>query len=544
LSACARTGDPPPTHHRVVIAYSREPRTLDPVLETGAVQTLIMDLVFDPLLQYDDHGRWIPALALAEPTIANGGITQGGKRITFHLRRGVRWHDGAPFTARDVKFTYEAYLNPRNDVGSREQFVSIAAIATPDPYTVVFTLHHPTASFLSDILSAIVPEHILGRGPNINHAPFNGNPVGTGAYRFVSWKRSDHLVLRANADYWRGRPAIADLAVAFIPNQQTLLTQMRTREADVWWMADTSLLAQIRALPRTRVSVRPIRSWGELGMNLHDPILADIRVRRAIAHALDIRSFNARATHAAFSISAIPEAIFGWAYDPRVQLPRYDPAASARLLDAAGWHRNADGIRRRGGVPLQLLLVTRNDREYLRIVASLVQDALRAQGIIVQQKLYPATLLVETAADGGILARGQFQLELDAYITNPDPDPSWLLACSEIPPAGYNYWHYCSPRSDALLAAARATYARPERSRDYAALQERLAEDIPSIDLFRVIEYDVSPDWLQGISPSDFSLFWNAWSWKASRGASAVADDEIAPVALTSLSSTRSSRDR
>jgi peptide/nickel transport system substrate-binding protein len=349
-------------------------------------------------------------------------------------------------------------------------------------------------------------------------------------------------VLRANPTYWRGKPAISDLSVAFIANQQTLLTQMRTGEADVWWNADTALLAQVRSLPRTHLSMRPVRSWGELGMNLRDPALADVRVRRAIAESLDVRTIADHATHGAFSADAIPAAIFGWAYDPHVQLPGYDPAAAARLLDAAGWHRDADGIRRRAGVPLQFVLVTRNDREYLRIAASLVQDALRAQGILVQQKLYPPMLIIAPADEGGILQGSKFQLELDAFITNPDPDVTWLLACSQIAPAGFNEWHYCSGQADALMAAARSTYSPAERARDYAGVQRRLAEDVPSVDLFRVIEYDVSPDWLHGLAPSDFSLFWNAWSWTASQDASALA--AVAPVALPQPPTARSSRDR
>jgi ABC-type transport system substrate-binding protein len=148
------------------------------------------------------------------------------------------------------------------------------------------------------------------------------------------------------------------------------------------------------------------------------------------------------------------------------------------------------------------------------VAAALVQDALHAQGIIAEQKIYPAPLLIAPADGGGILTGGKFQLELDTFVSNPDPDVSWLVACNERAPAGFNVWNYCSPATDALLADARTTFSRPRRLRDYSQIQQNLADDVPSVDLFHVNEYDVSPEWLQGLAPSEFSLVWNVWQWR------------------------------
>ncbi|MFN2460730.1 MAG: ABC transporter substrate-binding protein [Candidatus Velthaea sp.] len=515
LAACAHNAafSPEAPHDRMTIVATFEPKSLDPVLEAGSNYQLIADLAFQTLLQLDDRGRWIPDAALAEPKRSNGGISADGKTVIFHLRRGLRWQDGAALTARDVRFTYEANLNPQTNVGSREAFLSIAAMTTPDPYTIVFRLKRPTASFLSDIWTAIVPAHLLQRYPNLNAVPFNGAPVGSGPYRIVEWKRGDRLTLAANPRYWRGRPKIGAITVKFVPAGPTALTQLQTGEANFWWNADANLIAELRRLPSARIALTPIRAWVDVGFNMRDPALADVRVRSAIAHALDMPRIAATAAHGVETTDGVLEAAFGWARDPHLAPPAHDEARANRLLDEAGWVRGADGARHRNGQTLSLLFVYRNNSATYRVAATMIADALARVGIRTEQKTYTFAQLTGLAAQGGIMTSGKFALSLDGLVTNPDPDLSWLIACDQFAPHGFNYYHYCNRSVDAALADAKGTYERARRLRDYAVVQRRLLADLPFAFVYRTREIDVAPAWLKNLKPSTFSPLWNTWEW-------------------------------
>ena len=167
------------------------PRTLNPILATQTVEAALARLTTDVLVSADPHGNLVPRLAREVPTTANGGISRDGLTITYHLRPGVRWHDGAPFTSRDVAFSYDAIVNPRNDVISRHGYDEVARVDTPDPLTVVFHLKERFAPFVavvfgeSDSTYGILPAHLLARYRSLNDVPYNSAPVGTGPFKFV-----------------------------------------------------------------------------------------------------------------------------------------------------------------------------------------------------------------------------------------------------------------------------------------------------------------------------------------------------------------------
>lgn len=454
----------------------------------------------------------VPDLALQEPTLANGGISNDGLHITFHLRRGVVWQDGAPFTSRDVRFTYAAELNPKNNVGSRAPFEDIASVSTPDAYTAIFNLKAPRASILSDLWEAIIPEHLLGKEASLNHVPFNGAPVGTGPFRVTEWKRGDHVSLVANERYWRGAPKVRTIHIAFVPDVQTIVVQLKTGEANFWWNADSTLLPQVRS-PQLRVARTWTRVWTSLRFNLSDPEIEDVRVRRAIAQAVDADRIARDVVRDPQRRKNVLAAAFGWAYDPRVRLSVYDPAQAAKSLDAAGWRLGPDRLRHKNGRTLSLLLVYGNYSATLRNMALLIASDLQRVGISVTHKTAPFAQLYATPENGGIILAGKFQINLGATVTNPDPDVSWLYSCSELPPHGFNYSRYCNAQVDGALRDGRTTYDMARRRRDYAIVQRRLAEDVPEIFLMRGREYDVAPVWLTHLKPSPFSPFWNAGSW-------------------------------
>jgi len=181
------------------------------------------------LFRVGAHGELVPELATEIPTIANGGISKDGLTITYHLRRGVKWHDGAPFDARDVIFSWHAIMNPRNNVLTRSGYDDIASMAAPDPYTVVVRLSRPyapaIAAFFGPSLTpmCILPAHILAKLPDINRAAYDRAPIGTGPYVLARYDTDTDVILKANPDYWRGAPKVAQVRFIIVPDLNTRL---------------------------------------------------------------------------------------------------------------------------------------------------------------------------------------------------------------------------------------------------------------------------------------------------------------------------------
>ena len=193
------------------VYVQQEPGTLNPVVATLAAEIDAFNLIFDGLFRVDDRGELVPDLATEVPTRANGGLSADGKTITYHLVHNARWHDGQPVTSDDVKFTFEAIMNPMNNVVSRLPYDKMKSVRAPDPYTVVVTFDQPFSPALMTAFTtynqgAIVPAHVLRGLADLNRIPFNSAPVGSGPYKLTAWHRGSDMVFDANPDYYRGAP--------------------------------------------------------------------------------------------------------------------------------------------------------------------------------------------------------------------------------------------------------------------------------------------------------------------------------------------------
>ena len=505
----------------VFTGLAGEPDNLNPLLSASADLSSFSHLYMSRLVDSDDRGRLVPEIALRVPTQANGDISRDGTTIVYHLRPGVRWQDGTALTASDVVFSYSAVKNPANNVVSRVGYAEVATVRAPRPDTVVVRLRRPFAPFTAYFFGpqanpALMPRHLLARYANLNQAVYNQAPVGAGPFRVVKWRHADSVTLEANPYYWRGKPAIARIVYRIIPSPNTRLQQLQTGEADAYFDVDPQLLPQLRGMPGVHVALTPVNDIHVLQFNLRDPLAGDVRLRRAMALAVDRRVLLAAATHDSGVTVDADQPRNGWAYDPRLQPIRYDPAAARRLLDAAGWSKHADGTRWKNGRRLDLTLtISPQSVNGSTLVATLLQQDLHDVGIGVTIKQIPPALFVEPAAAGGILAGGRYQLAYDAWwVIGPDPDDSWNFGCAEIPPNGYNYYFWCDPRANAAMLDALRTYTQGRRAADYAVVQREIAAELPEFSLWQVRMPNAYRTRLHGIAPSPFgSLFWNAWSW-------------------------------
>lgn len=509
-----------PQNHPLTIALPQEPVALNPLLLEGPIAYAVSELLYSYLTNYDSAGNMVPDIALQVPTPENGGVSPDGKQITFHLRRGVQWQDGAPLTARDVVFTYRAIMSPANALPERYGYDKIAAISAPDRYTVVITLKRTFSPivplfFGGDSNYPILPEHILGRYPSINTVPFNQTPVGSGPYILAAWKHGERLELQANPRYFRGKPAIAQLHLPFIHDPSTTVNELMTGEIDAAFSLDASRIALFKTLPDHRVVVTPIPYFYAIAFNLDDPVLRNRNVRQALALAVDRETIVRKVSHGVYDPRTGLRGLFTWAFDPNADTLKYDPHAAAQLLDSEGWTLQPDGLRRKNGKMLQLQLAFPAGSEITAQLATAIAAAESAIGVDVALKRY--TREVYLANDGPVL-QGRFQIQLYDYHSNYDPDAAWLLACDQRSPSGFNVARYCEPAVDASLSRASALFGRPQRRAAYERIQTRISEDMPYFFLAQASEIDVVPSRLAHYEQPLLSPFNSVANWSLGFG--------------------------
>jgi peptide/nickel transport system substrate-binding protein len=485
---------------------------------------MINRLSFDMLLSVDPTGKHVlPMLAREVPTVANDGIARDGVTITYHLRKGVRWQDGVPFTSRDVKFSWQAVMNDANNVNTRNGYERVKSVDTPDPLTVVFHLKTKFAPFVNTVFAesdgpiCIIPAHLLEKYHDLNRVPFNDHPIGTGPFKVVNWVHGDHVELVANDDYFRGKPKLKRIFVRDIPDENTSVNLLRTREID--WIFEAS--------PQTVNALRPLDAAGTIKllfddapstyrmyMNTTRPALSDVRVRQAIAYAIDKKQLVDRLTGGTAVPGTADQPKFSIYYEPNVTIYTPDPAKAKALLAAAGYTFAADGSAMKGGQKLSLQVSYNVENATRRAIAVQVQSELRAIGIDAPLKGYPANLMFATYGQGGILTNAKYDLNISGWTAGYDPDDYSLYGCDQFPPAGSNYTRYCSPEMQRLQAQALGTYDEETRKIAYSGIQKLLARDVPDIDLFyfRFLQ-PINPAF-KNFAPNPMNESWNAFLWE------------------------------
>lgn len=509
------------THAGVLrIALPEEPKNLNPLLFGTTGEGFVERLMFEPLLSADPRGNPVPMLAAAVPTQANGGVSADGLTIVYHLRRNARWSDGVPVTANDVRFSWNAIENPNNNVVSRHGYDDVRAIDTPDAHTAIVHLKKRFSPFVNTFFAEsdqpydVVPAHVLARYPDVNRLAFNAAPtVSDGPFRFVAWRRGDRIELAANPGFFEGRPALARVDVDFVPNEDSAINLLRTHAVDYIFEPSIQTYLTLRTLTDSRIVWVNVNGFEGVEFNLSHSVLADTRVRRAIAAAIDKVSLTQRLTYGQTTVATEDLPNWIWAFDPNVKSVPYDPEAAKRLLAQAGWVAGPDGVARKNGQPLELLFVTDNAQATHRSEAILIQAALRKIGISLEVKYYPFDILYAPQGMGGIQHGGKFDMLLYSWYSGIDPDNSSELTCDNFPPHGYNDPRYCSAAMDAAQAMALSHYDQAIRSVAYSRIEHLLAVDNPILFFWWQRQQEAISVDFHGFAPNPVNEAWNAWRW-------------------------------
>lgn len=512
-------GRHPWTHpHFLRLTNLSEPDSLNPVIGNQQIDVDLSMFWAGYLLNYDDKNEFVPELATEEPTLRNGGIHSDGKTIVYHLRRGVKWQDGAPFTADDVVFTYRAIMNPKNNVNSRTGYDVIRRIEKKDDYTIVVHLKHPWAPFVASFFTMsstaypVLPAHLLAQYPDINHIPYNQKPVGTGPFKITDWQHGTLIRFVANPDYWRGPPKLHQIDYRPIPDANTVLTELRTHEEDFDFNASEAQVGEFRTIGGDEVQLVPFNAYAEYAFNLRKPILSDVRVRRALVAATDRKTIIDNVTHGVQLLGEGDQPDFlPWA-DKSIQQAPYDPAEAKRLLDEAGWHVGRDGVRTKNGKRLAITIATTTGSAAGAAVSVLLQRWWHDVGVEASVRTYVAPLMFGGYAAGGIVQTGKYDVAFYSWYSGVDPDDSTLFMCDQFPPGGQNTYFLCDHRLDAAERTALDSYDPAVRKRAYDTIQSILVSERPFLTLWFVRRVNVFNSDLKNFKPAHAGVeIWNPW---------------------------------
>jgi peptide/nickel transport system substrate-binding protein len=468
------------------------------------------DLLYNGLITYDRDLNPIGDLA------DSWSFSRDCLDLTFNLRRNVRWHDGAPFTADDVVFTYDATVDPKTPSPYKSDFSAVERVSAVDPYTVHVRYKQPYAKALLSWGTPMLPQHLLARyvkEGRIREAPQNWRaPVGTGPYRFQELKSGDKIVLVSNPDYFQGRPNISRVVYRIIPSQATIFLELKARAIDA---------ASLTALQYTRQTDYPAfkrayhkyryagNGYTYFGFNLRDPRFADRRVRQAFAYAIDRRELIDGVILGLGREATGPYKPGSWVYTDEVKHYPHDIARAQALLAEAGWkERNADGILVKDGVPFTFQLLTNQGNDERKKVAEIIQATLREIGVGVEIRVLEwAALLKEH------IKKRNFEALVMGWGIGIDPDQYVVWHSSQQGPDELNHIGYANPEVDALLEKGRSSCVQAERLQSYHRLQEVFAEDEPLVFLYFRDSLPVVSGRVYGIDPGPNGIRYNFHDW-------------------------------
>lgn len=447
---------------------------------------VMASVLFTTLVQYDANLQPVPYLAERWDTVRLG---ENAVALTFHLRRDVRWHDGVPTTAHDVKFTFDRARDPAYAYPNPGFFTYYDSARVDDDYTITFFLQ-PHSEFM-DVWRAVspMPRHILGdvAPDEMRTHPFNTQqPVGNGPFRFVSHSGQDRWVFEANPDFPEGlggRPYLDRLVYRVIPEESTLLTEFLTGHVDVNLLILPEHAGRIEANPGARLLSFPSRQGVFVAWNGRRPLFDSADVRRALAYAIDRRRI-VDAVRSGYGIVAHgPVPPFHWAYASDLDPLEHNPDSARALLDRAGWRdSDGDGVLDRAGVRLAFEIKTNQNRQREDII-QLIQADLAAVGVEVRPRVMEWNAFLED-----ILRRRRFDAFLLGFVSEFRLDDSDLFACDRREGL-YQFAYYCNPRVDSILARAPRLTRRADAIPLWREYQRIMIHDQP----FSWLYYEVRP---------------------------------------------------
>lgn len=482
-----------------------EPNTLLPVLASDSASSEINSLVYNGLVRYDKN--FVPEGELAE----SWQISPDNLTITFKLRKGVTWHDGAPFTSADVMFTYQLYVDPETPTAYAEDYLQVVKAEAPDDYTFQVTYAEPYAPALLSWGVSIHPKHLL-EGHKLTESSLARAPIGTGPYIFKRWDAREKLVLEANPNYFEGAPHIKRVVYRIIPDQSTMFLELKSGSLDFMGLTPLQYDRQTETLAfKRRYNKYRYLAFGYtyLGYNLRRPLFQDKKIRQALAYAINkdeivdgvLLGYGQKATG--------PYKPDTWVYNPNVHHYDYSPEKARDLLAEAGWRdRDDDGLLDKDGRPFSFTIITNQGNDLRSKTGEIIQRRLKEIGIDVKLRVIEwASFLNE------FVFPGDFDALILGWTGGPEPDQYDIWHSSKTEPRQLNFIAFKNSEVDTLLEKGRRIFDQTKRKRIYDRFQEILAEEQPYTFLYVSEALPVVARRFHGVEEAPAGIRYNFIDW-------------------------------
>ncbi len=479
--------------------------TLLPVLASDSASSEINGLIYNGLIRYDKD------LQVEGELAESWEISEDNLTITFHLRKGVTWHDGAPFTSADVKFNYQLYIDPKTPTAYAESFKQVTGIETPDPDTFIVHYDKPYAPALMSWAMSIHPRHLL-EGKEITKSPLARQPIGTGPYRFSEWVGGEKIVLESNPDYFEGQPYLKRVVYRIIPDISTQFLELQTGSLDYMGLSPLQFDRQTDtpAFRRLYNKYRYLNfGYTYLGYNLKHPIFQDKRVRQALSYAINKQELIDGVLLGYGKVATGPYKPDTWVYNDDVPKYGYNPEKARQLLAAAGWQdHDGDGILDKDGRKFSFTIVTNQGNDLRSKTGEIIQRRFKEIGVEVKLRIIEwATFLKE------FINPGNFDATILGWTGGPEPDQYNIWHSSKTGPRELNFIGFKNAEVDRLLEKGRRVFDQQQRKVFYDRFQEILAEEQPYTFLYIGEALPAVSKRFRGVKPAPAGIRYNFNKW-------------------------------
>jgi peptide/nickel transport system substrate-binding protein len=482
--------------------------TAYPITIPGKLVDILVDkTIFSTLVKYELRNGAIHVVPdLAQSWTANASLTE----YTFRLRPGVKWHDGQPFSADDVKFTMDATLNPKVNAGMAGVVSAIAQTSVVDANTVKFTLKYPYAPLpvMLGYNVAIVPKHLLENQDLNQPVQFIRNPVGTGPFKFKTFAQDSYLEVSANPDYYFGAPMLDGIVFKVIPDGNVRLAQLKSRDID-FTVIDPPQVAAVQGATGIELRRAPQVNYYFFAINHDLPKFADVRVRQALTYAIDKQAIVKSILKGDGRPATGPiNPLLGAYYNPNVETYPYSLEKAQALLAEAGWKKGSDGVLANGkGEKFTLLFNGPKGYPVMEQVMTYAQQQYQKLGFDVTLDIVDWPVHLQKYHDR------KYDLLMEWWITPPDPD----LYDHYYSRSSDNWWGYKNAALDQMLIKARSEPDPQKRVAMYHEIQVMIAKDVPLVYLYYPPELQAVSSRTQGLPLIGYrdALTWMSKVWLA-----------------------------
>jgi len=488
----------------ITVGFLADARNLLPLFASDSASGDISGLIFNGLVKYDKNIKLVGDLA------KSWEIRKNGLEIIFHLREGVKWHDGVEFTSDDVVFTYKTITNPNVPTPYSSIYGPVKKIEALDRYTIKVEYSEPFAPALESWAMGIIPKHIL-EGKDLTKEEFSRHPIGTGPYRLKEWVTGQKIVLEAYEGYFEGQPGIKRYIARIIPDTATMFLELKFGGLDFMNLTPPQYKLQADKGVFKRYFQRfqyPAFGFTYLGYNLLDPKFSDRRVRRALTHAINKEEIIKGVLLGYGRPATGPFPPESWAYNPKAIGPEYDPEKARQLLKEAGWVPGPDGILTKDGQRFSFTVLTNQGNTVRLMAAQIIKEQLKKVGVEMNIKVLEWQALLHEFID-----KKRFEAIILGWQLSRDPDIYDIWHSSKTKEGEFNFISYKNDEVDRLLIEGRREFDLEKRKNIYQRVHALLAEDQPYTFLFVPDSLSVLHKRFKGVEKAPLGIWYDFIHW-------------------------------